>query len=120
LFIVVSIFSINFKFLNRNFLLSSAIVTYLITEVYTYTSQSIGMAKWLNSGSGSRIGLGYNPTISPNQGNTVSIHLINEDSDTHSKHNINIDDFDALTNELGYSKPNNYIQQINQEILLLL
>jgi len=60
------------------------------------------MAKWLNSGSGSRIGLGYNPTISPNQGNTVSIHLINEDSDTHSKHNINIDDFDALTNELGY------------------
>jgi hypothetical protein len=74
----------------------------LITEVYTYNSQSIGMTKWLNSGSGSRIGLGYNPTISPNQGNTVSIHLINEDSDTHSKYNINIDDFDALTNELGY------------------
>ena len=60
------------------------------------------MAKWSNNGSGSRIGLGYNPTISPNQGNTVSIHLINEDSDTHSKYNINIDDFDALTNELGY------------------
>jgi hypothetical protein len=74
----------------------------LITEVYTYTSQSIGMAKWLNSGSGSRIGLGYNPTISPNQGNTVSIYLINEDSDTHSKRNINIDDFDAPTNDLGY------------------
>ena len=60
------------------------------------------MAKWLNNGSGSRIGLGYNPTISPNQGNTVSIHLITEDSDTHSKRNINIDDFDAPTNDLGY------------------
>ena len=60
------------------------------------------MAKWLNSGSGSRRGLGYNPTISPNQGNTVSIHLINEDSAKHSKHNLNIDEYGIHTNDLGY------------------
>ena len=100
---IVSIFSINFlKSLNGNFLLSPPRATYLPTEGYAYTSQSIGMAKSLNSGSGSRIGLGHNSTISSNQGNKVPIHLINEDSETHSKHNINIDDFDAHTNDLGY------------------
>ena len=88
--------------LNGNFLLSLPSATYLTTEVYAYTSQSIGMAKSLNSGSGSRIGLGHNPTISPNHGNTVPIHLINENSETHSKHNINRDDFDAPTNDLGH------------------
>ena len=78
------------KSLNGNFLLSPPRSTYLPTEGYAYTSQSIGITKSLNSGSESRIGLGHNPTISPNQGNTVPIHLINEDSDTHSKHNINM------------------------------
>ena len=67
-----------------------------------HTSQSIGTAKSLNSGAWSRIGLGHNPTISLNQGNIVPIHLINEVSDTHSKHNINIDYFYSHTNDLGY------------------
>ena len=46
--------------------------------------------------------LGHKPTISLNQGNIVPIHLINEDSETHSKHNINIDEFDVHSKDLGY------------------
>ena len=92
---------------NGNFLLSPARnlfmkATYLPTEGYAYASQSTGTAKLLNSGVGSRSGLGHNPTITLNQGNTVSIHLINEDSEKHSKHNINIDEFDTHTKDLGY------------------
>ena len=92
---------------NGNFLLSPSRnlfmkATYLPTERYAYTSQSTGTAKLLNSGAGSRSGLGHNPTITLNQGNTVSIHLINEDSEKHSKHNINIDEFDTHTKDLGY------------------
>ena len=66
---------------NGNFILSSARSTYFPTEGYPYTSKSIGTIKSLNSGAGSRIGLGHNPTITLNQGNTLSIHLINEDSE---------------------------------------
>ena len=83
--------------LNVNFLLSSPRSTYFPTEGYPYTSKSIGTTKSLNSGAWSRIGLGHNPTISLYQDNTVPIYLINEDSETHSKHHINIDDFDAYT-----------------------
>jgi len=50
---VVSVF---WSSLNGNFLLSPPRATYLPTEGYVYTGQSIGMAKSLNSGSGSRIG----------------------------------------------------------------
>ena len=96
---VVSVF---WSSLNGNFLLSPPRATYLPTERYVYTGQSIGMPKSLNSGSGSKIGLGHNPTISPNQGNTLSLHLIYEDSETHSKHNINIDEFDVHSKDLGY------------------
>jgi hypothetical protein len=90
------------KSLNENFLLSPHRATYLPTEGYVYTSQSIGTAKSLKGGAWSRIGLGHNPTISLYQDNTVPIYLINEDSETHSKHHINIDDFDAHTKDLGY------------------
>jgi plastocyanin len=92
---------------NGNFLLSPARnlfmkATYLPTEGYAYTSQSTGTVKSLNSGAGSRGGLGHNPTITLKQGNTLSIHLINGDSERHSKHNINIDEFDIHTKDLGY------------------
>jgi plastocyanin len=76
--------------------------TDLPTEGYAYTSQPTGTVKSLNSGAGSRGGLGHNPTITLNQGNTLSIHLINGDSEKHSKHNINIEEFDIHTKDLGY------------------
>ena len=82
----------------RNFFMKA---TYLPTEGYAYTSQSTGTAKILNSGAGSNR-VGHGPTITLNQGNTLSIHLINEDSEKHSKHNLNIDEFDVHTKDLGY------------------
>ena len=63
---------------------------------WVFTSQST---------SGSRIstGLGYNsPSIILKKGEIESIHLINEDSDTHSLHNLNIDAFNVHTKNLGY------------------
>jgi plastocyanin len=94
------------KFSNGNFLLSPPRnffmkATYLPTEGYVYTGQSTGTAKILNSGAGSNR-FGHGPPITLNQGNTLSLHLINEDSETHSKHNLNIDEFNAHTNDLGY------------------
>ena len=82
----------------RNFFMKA---TYLPTEGYAYTGQSTGTAKILNSGAGSNR-FGHGPTITLNQGNTLSLHLINEDSETHSKHNLNIDEFDVHSKDLGY------------------
>ena len=96
---------------NGNFLLSPPRnlfmkATYLPNEGNVYTSQSTGTAKMLNSGAGNNRGgglsTGYNPTITLNQGNELSIHLINEDSEKHSKHNLNIDEFGIHTKDLGY------------------
>ena len=61
--VVLIFFIISLKSLNGNFLLSPPRATYLPIEGYAYTSQSIGMAKSFNSGSGTRIGLGHKPTI---------------------------------------------------------
>ena len=81
----------------RNFFMKA---TYLPNEGNVYTSQSTGTAKILNSGVGSKIG--RNPTITLNQGNSLSLHLINEDLEKHSRHNLNIDKFDVHTKDLGY------------------
>lgn len=81
----------------RNFFMKA---TYLPNEGNVYTSQSTGTAKILNSGAGSKIG--HNPTITLNQGNSLSLHLINEDSEKHSRHNLNIDEFNIHTKNLGY------------------
>jgi plastocyanin len=93
------------KSYNGNFLLSPPRnffmkATYLPNEGNVYTSQSTGTAKILNSGAGSKIG--HNPTITLNQGNSLSLHLINEDSEKHSSHNLNIDEFNIHTKNLGY------------------
>ena len=93
------------KSFNGNFLLSPPRnffmkATYLPNEGNVYTSQSTGTAKILNSGAGSKIG--HNPTITLNQGNSLSLHLINEDSEKHSRHNLNIDEFNIHTKNLGY------------------
>ena len=93
------------KSFNGNFLLSPPRnffmkATYLANEGNVYTSQLTGTAKILNSGADSKTR--YNPTITLNQGKTLSIHLINEDSEKHSKHNLNIDEFGIHTKDLGY------------------
>ncbi|MGE0243564.1 MAG: cupredoxin domain-containing protein [Nitrososphaeraceae archaeon] len=101
---ITSLKSFNGNFLlspPRNFFMKA---TYVPNEGNVYTSQSTGTAKLLNSGAGNRGGLstGHNPTIMLNQGHSLSIHLINEDSETHSKHNLNIDEFGVHTQDLGY------------------
>ena len=95
------------KSYNGNFLLSPPRnffmkATYLPNEGNAYTSQSTGTAKILNSGAGSSSRIGHNPTITLNQGNSLSLHLINEDSEKHSRHNLNIDEFNIHTKNLGY------------------
>ena len=95
------------KSFNGNFLLSPPRnffmkATYLPKEGNVYTSQSTGTAKMLNSGAGGSSRFGHNPTITLHQGNSLSIHLINEDSEKHSKHNLNIDEFGIHTKDLGY------------------
>jgi hypothetical protein len=70
---------------------------------YSYTSQSTGTAKILNSGGGnSGVGTNHGPTLTLNQGRALAVHLINEDSETHSKHNLNIDELNVHTKDLGY------------------
>ncbi|MFB5600729.1 MAG: cupredoxin domain-containing protein [Nitrososphaeraceae archaeon] len=76
---------------------------YTPTHGYTYTSQSTGTAKILNSGGGSSgSGASQGTTLTLNQGGSLAIHLINEDSEKHSKHNLNIDEFNVHTKDLGY------------------
>ena len=66
---------------------------------YVYVSQSSGSVKGMrNSGGGSIV----NPTYSFNKGDLESIHFINEDYDTHSQHNFNIDEFNVHTHDLKY------------------
>jgi plastocyanin len=42
------------------------------------------------------------PTLYLSKGGLESIHFINEDYDTHSKHNFNIDEFNVHSKDLGY------------------
>ena len=42
------------------------------------------------------------PTLYVTKGGLESIHFINEDYDTHSKHNFNIDEFKVHSKDLGY------------------
>ena len=42
------------------------------------------------------------PTLYISKGGLESIHFINEDYDTHSKHNFNIDEFKVHSKDLGY------------------
>lgn len=68
---------------------------------YIFVSQSSGAVKGLRGSTG---GVGYstNPTYTFNKGGVESIHMINEDYETHSKHNFNIDQFNVHTKDLGY------------------
>ena len=60
-------------------------------------SQSAGGVKGSRGG-----GASVNPVYFLNKGSLESVHLINEDYDTHSKHNFNIDQFKVHTKDLGY------------------
>lgn len=66
---------------------------------YHYVSISSGSVKGLrNSGSRPII----NPDFMFSIGNVQSMHLINEDRETHSQHNLNIDALNVHTRDLNY------------------
>jgi hypothetical protein len=66
---------------------------------YVYVSMSSGSVKGLRTSGGGGI---VNPAYTFNKGELESIHFINEDYDTHSQHNFNIDEFNVHTRDLGY------------------
>lgn len=65
---------------------------------YMYVSQPTGAVKGVRTSSGSVI----NPEYTFAKGQLQAIHLTNEDNETHSKHNFNIDAFNIHTRDLGY------------------
>lgn len=64
---------------------------------YYFLSQAAGGVKGSRGGSAS-----VNPVYYLKKGSLESVHLINEDYETHSKHNFNIDRFKVHTKDLGY------------------
>ena len=67
---------------------------------YEFTSQASGAVKGMRpTGAG---GAHIDPKYIFNVGSLQSFHIINEDYETHSKHNFNIDEFNVHTKDLGY------------------
>jgi hypothetical protein len=69
---------------------------------YAWVSMSSGTAKGLRGGGGG--GGTINPTYIFGKGGLQSMHVINEDYKTHSKHNFNIDEFNVHSKDLAYSE----------------
>jgi len=68
---------------------------------YSFMHQSSGSSKGLrNLNLGNRTS-DQNVLLTVNKGSVETIHLINEDT-THSKHNLNLDEFNVHTRDLGY------------------
>jgi hypothetical protein len=74
--------------------------TYSRQSGYQYVSQSSGAVKGIKNTGGSASLV--NPTYTFSKGELESMHFINEDYDTHSAHNFNIDAFNVHTKDLGY------------------
>jgi Cupredoxin-like domain len=66
---------------------------------YAWVSLSSGSVKGSRGSSGAGI---TDPTYVFNRGGLQSMHLINEDYETHSKHNFNIDELNVHSKDLGY------------------
>jgi hypothetical protein len=66
---------------------------------YQYISISSGSVKGSRGGGSSGI---INPEYTFPEGDVQSLHFINEDRETHSLHNLNIDVFNVHTRDLSY------------------
>lgn len=72
---------------------------------YAWVSMSSSSSKGLNSaGRGGAAAAALNPSYFFGKGSLQSMHVINEDYETHSKHNFNIDEFNVHSNELAYTQ----------------
>jgi hypothetical protein len=74
--------------------------TYTRQSGYEFMSQLSGGVKGIKNTGGSTSLV--NPTYTFNKGELESMNFINEDYDTHSQHNFNIDAFNVHTRDLGY------------------
>ena len=73
-----------------------------IVAKYYQDSGYAFVSKSTTSGKKSPGASSVNPTIHISLGSVEAVHMINEDSDTGSKHNINIDEFNVHSRDLGY------------------
>ncbi|MDQ3852059.1 MAG: cupredoxin domain-containing protein [Thermoproteota archaeon] len=76
---------------------------YSASSGYTWVSMSSGTAKGLRGGGGGG-GATINPSYILGKGGLQSMHVINEDYETHSKHNFNIDEFNVHSKDLAYTQ----------------
>jgi hypothetical protein len=72
---------------------------YSASSGYTWISMSPGTPKGLRGSGGGGI---INPSYVFGKGSLQSVHVINEDYETHSKHNFNIDEFNVHSKDLAY------------------
>lgn len=67
---------------------------------YSWVTMSSGSTKGMkNTGGG---GATFDPAYVFNKGGLQSIHIVNEDYQTHSKHNFNIDELNIHSKDLTY------------------
>ena len=66
---------------------------------YAWVSMSPGTPKGSRGSGGGGI---INPSYVFGKGSLQSVHVINEDYETHSKHNFNIDEFNVHSKDLAY------------------
>src|ERR671911_1707442 len=71
---------------------------------YAWVSMSSGTAKGLRGSGGGGGGGIINPQYVFSKGGLQSIHVVNEDYETHSKHNFNIDEFNVHSKDLAYTQ----------------
>jgi plastocyanin len=75
---------------------------------YAWVSMSSSSSKGLKSTSRGEGAAAAAATVNPSyvlgKGGLQSMHVINEDYETHSKHNFNIDEFNVHSNDLTYTQ----------------
>ena len=74
---------------------------------YAWVSMSSSSSKGLKSsgrGGGGTGAATINPSYTLGKGGLQSMHVVNEDYETHSKHNFNIDEFNVHSNDLTYTQ----------------
>ncbi|HSB56452.1 MAG TPA: chemotaxis protein [Nitrosopumilaceae archaeon] len=74
---------------------------FLVAKYYQDAGYAF-VSKSTTSGKKSPGASSVNPTIHISKDSVEAVHMINEDSDTGSKHNINIDEFNVHSRDLGY------------------
>ena len=76
---------------------------------YAWVSMASSSSKGLKSngrggGGGAGAAAAVNPSYILGKGGLQSMHVVNEDYETHSKHNFNIDEFNVHSKDLAYTQ----------------